>query len=169
MLIAHLWHNKLNPGNPVALPFIVDNLTPSTVAPYLKQNLLEVGGDYYVDEEFTLDSIPAELDGGVWIMTANADKTDASASYVVFDVDRSVTVYIAYDAGASTIPDWLKSGSGFTITELTLTVDGDAATSTFNLYSKVYPTGSITGLGGNLAAGASGADSNYLVIVKSIL
>ena len=76
VLIAHLWHNKLNPGNLVAMPFILDKLTPSTVAPYLKQNLLEVGDLYYVDEAFTLGSIPVELDGGVWVMTANADKAD---------------------------------------------------------------------------------------------
>jgi hypothetical protein len=42
----------------------------------------------------------------------------------------------------------------------------DVLTSTFNLYSKVYPASSINDLGGNLSTGASGADSNYLVIVK---
>ena len=166
VLIASLWHNKLNPGNLVAMPFFLDNLVPSTVSPYIMQNLLEVGDHYYVDETFTLSSIPAELDGGVWIMTANADKTDASGSYVTFDVDRPVTVYIAYDSGASSIPNWLKTGNGFTKTGLTLKVDGDVLTSTFNLYRKVYPAGSINDLGGNLATGASGANSNYLAIVK---
>ena len=166
LLISHLWHNKLNSGNPVATPFTLDNLSPSTVAPYLKQNLLEIGDSYYVDEGFALGSIPVELDGGVWIMTANANKANASASYVSFAVDRSVTVYIAYDAGASSIPDWLDVANGFTATGLTLTVDGDASTSVFNLYSKVYPASTITDLGGNLATGASGADSNYMVIVQ---
>jgi lysophospholipase L1-like esterase len=163
--LAYLWHNALNPGSSVELPFILGNLTPSTAAPYLKQNLLEVGDWYYSDTHFTLASIPAELDGGVWIMTANADKSNTSASYLSFEVDRPVTVYIAYDAGATAIPDWLKPANGFSSTGTQLTVSGDASTSQLDLYSKNYPAGSVTDLGGNLAAGANGANSNYLVIV----
>ena len=163
---AHLWYNAINPSDPVALPYILDKLEPSTRSPYLQQNLLEVGDQYYVDESFTLSQIPSLLDGGVWIMTANADRLRTSSSYLSFDTDRPVTVYVAYDAGAGAIPSWLRSGNGFTDTGAQVKVNGDPRTSTLRVYRKNYPAGTVSDLAGNLAAGASGANSNYLVIVK---
>jgi lysophospholipase L1-like esterase len=160
LLMAYLWHNSLNPGSPAALPFVLDSLTPSTSSPYLKQNLLETGDTYYVDRAYTLTAIPSALTEGRWIMTANNDANNTSSSYVTFSVDRPVTVYIAYDAGASTRPNWMSS---FSSTGLTLGTT-DPFSSTLNLYSRSYGAGQIT-LGGNMAAGASGSDSNYLAIV----
>jgi hypothetical protein len=93
-------------------------------------------------------------------MTANNDANNTSSSYVTFSVDRPVTVYIAYDAGASTRPNWMSS---FSSTGLTLGTT-DPFSSTLNLYSRSYGAGQIT-LGGNMAAGASGSDSNYLAII----
>ncbi len=160
VVIAHLWHNTLNPGAPVALPFILEDLGRSTVAPYLKQNLLEVGDAYYVDRSFVLTAIPSLLNGGIWLQTANNDAGSTAANYVSFEVDRPVTVYIAYDAGATARPNWM---SAYTDTGQTLGTD-DPLSPSLQLYSLAYNAGTIT-LGGNSATGASGADSHYVAIV----
>lgn len=162
-VMASLWHNTLNPGSPVALPFVLDNLVPSTTTPYVKQNLIETGDNYYVDENYTINAIPAVLDNGVWIMTNNAATGNTSSSYITFSTDRDVTVYIAYDADATALPNWMSS---YTNTGLTVGTT-NSFSPTLDLYSHFYNAGPIT-LGGNLATGASGANSNYIVIVVPI-
>ncbi|MGE3480676.1 MAG: putative Ig domain-containing protein [Gammaproteobacteria bacterium] len=159
-VVAHLWHNALNPGSPVAVPFVLDDLSRSTVSPYLKQNLLENGDAYYVDRAFTLTSIPPQLNPGVWIMGADNDVGNTSTNYLSFSTDRATTVYVAYDGGAATLPDWMSS---FTPTGMTVGTT-DPLSNTLNVYSRDYAAGTIT-LGGNQASGASGANSNYIVIV----
>ena len=160
--IAHLWHNSLNPGNPTELPFVLNNLSPSTSPPYLKQNLLEAGDKYYVDENMTLSSapLPAILDNARWVMTANADRSNSSANYVSFALDRSATVYVAYDSGATTLPGWMDS---FTNTGVLLETS-DPLSPSLTLYSRNYNAGTVV-LGGNLAPPANGANSNYIAIV----
>ena len=160
VMLASLWYNALNPSAQLALPFVLDNLNPSTTAPYLKQNLLQTGNTYYVDATYTLNSIPPVLANGRWIMTANADWNNTSSSLITFVVDRPVTVYIAYDAGATATPNWM---GGYINTGMTVG-STDPSSPVLNLYSSTYSAGTIT-LGGNLAAGASGANSNYVVIV----
>ncbi len=159
-VIAHLWHNSLNPGSPVALPFVLNNLSRSTGSPYIKQNLLEVGDLYYRDKASTLASIPPVLNNGRWIMSVNAEAGNTSSNYISFDADRSVTVYIAYDAGATSLPSWMSS---FSPTGLTVETT-DLLSPILKLYSRSYGAGTIT-LGGNMATGASGALSNYIAIV----
>jgi lysophospholipase L1-like esterase len=159
-VMAHLWHNAINPGDPVALPFILNNLAPSTTSPYLKQNLIEIGDVYYVDRSYTLNGIPAELADGVWVITANDDSGSTSASYITFNLDRAATVYIAYDAGASATPNWM---SAYTDTGLILGT-ADPFSPALKLYSHSYAAGPVT-LGGNMATGASGANSTYIAIV----
>ncbi len=159
-VMAYLWHNALNPGSTVALPFVLGNLTPSTTAPYLKQNLLEAGDVYYVDQGHTLISIPPSLVDGIWIMTANNDVNNSSASYITFDIDRSSSVYIAYDAGASALPGWMSS---YINTGLSVSTT-DSLSPSLNLYRRNYNPGTVT-LGGNMFAGANGSNSNYLAII----
>ncbi|KAF0191115.1 MAG: Uncharacterized protein FD165_2190, partial [Gammaproteobacteria bacterium] len=158
--IAALWYNTLNPATPAALPFVLDSLVPSTTTPYVKQNLLETGDTYYVDAAYILTAIPAALNNGRWIMAANGDTGNTSASYINFSTDRPVTVYIAYDGGAAALPGWMST---FTSTGLTLSTT-DPFSPTLNLYSQSFSAGPVT-LGGNSAAGSSGADSHYVVIV----
>jgi len=160
-VMAYLWHNAINPGNPVALPFVLNNLAPSTTSPYLKQNLIEVGDVYYVDRTYTLNSIPTELAESVWMMTANNDVGNSSATYITFDLDRAATVYIAYDAGAAATPNWMSS---YTDTGLILGTT-DPFSPSLRLFSRSFSAGSVS-LGGNSATGASGSNSNYLIIVK---
>jgi lysophospholipase L1-like esterase len=153
-VMATLWKNVLT-GQSIS-PFFVDWLSPG----HYKQNLLEAGNVYHVDSNSVLTGIPEELKDGVWIMTANADKTNASQAFLSFTVDRPVDVYVAYDASATQIPEWLNA---FTETSLYIYTNG---ISTFKVYERPYPVpGQIT-LGGNLVAPASGDLAHYLVIVK---
>lgn len=161
-VMAYLWHNAVNPGSPVSLPFVLGNLAPSTTSPYLKQNLLEIGDVYYVDRSYALTGIPTEIANGIWVMTANNDASNSSSSYITFDLDRPATVLIAYDAGAASLPNWM---SAYANTGLTLGTN-DPLSPTLNLYSRSYGAGSVV-LGGNMANGASGANSNYIAIVVS--
>jgi len=157
VVMAYLWHNALNPGTP--LPLILENLTNSSLTPLsYKQNLLEIGDEYYVDESFTLTSIPTVLAGSIWIMTANADWNDNSDDFLSFSVDRDVTVYVAYDAGAATLPIWLSELFNYTGLQVNTT------NGSYDLYSRDYVSGTIL-LGGNHAGGGDGG-SNYLIIVK---
>jgi len=162
-MMAALWHNSLNPVNPVPLPFVLDNLTvTTTTAP--QQNLIEDGDQYYRDEPFTLSNIPAVLNGGRWIMPANADRLDTSTNYLSFGADRAVNVYIAYDAAATQLPDWM---SGFTDTGNSVSTT-DPAVPILRLYVQNFPSGGNITLGGNLQGAAAGAQSNYIAIVRAM-
>ncbi len=168
-VISRLWHDILTeatlPTDPCVPPiFILENLKGSTVAPYNKQNLIEVGDEYYVDESFTITSIPGglNLNNGIWIMTANSDSSNSSNNYLEFDVDRNVTVYVAYDDRATSIPNWLNNNFSLVAgSQINVSQGGG---NSLDLYSNSYSAGTIT-LGGNQATGASGALVNYIVIV----
>lgn len=154
-VMASLWHNVLvGAADPFQFTFIVlDNLTPLKY----KQNLLEVGDEYYIDESFTLTDIPAVLDEGIWVMTANADRFNTSAAFLSFEVNRRVTVYVAYDSVASP-PTWLTND--FTNTGLQIgTTNGS-----LNLYSREYDGASPITLDGNRAGNGTGS-RNYIVVV----
>ncbi len=158
-IIAQLWLNSLtNTNHP--LPFVLNNIVPSTVSPYFKQNILEVGDKYYTDQEYTLTAIPNELSDGRWLVTTNGGKFNTSTNYISFSVDRPVTIYIAYDSGATTLPDWM---AGFAETGLSVSTT-DPLSPTLSLYSQNFSSGAIS-LGGNLQGAASGANSNYVAIV----
>ncbi len=93
-------------------------------------------------------------------MTANADKTSRSSNYLSFDVDRSVRVYVAYDSGATALPNWLSGSFTPTGNQLSST---DPAVPAFDLYWADFASGTVI-LGGNMADGAN-ALANYILIV----
>lgn len=74
-----------------------------------------------------------------------------------FDVSSAVRVYILYDDRATSIPGWLTS---YTLQAFSVTANFQ----TFNVYAKTFPAGTIT-LGGNAAPTATGAATNYSVVV----
>jgi lysophospholipase L1-like esterase len=160
---SYLWHNAINPAQPEELPFILENLTPSAAPPYLKQNLLQVGNTYYVDDGYKLTDIPLLLQDGIWIQTANANVEDSSDTYIEFEVDRAVRVYVAYDTNAVSRPSWMN---GFQDTGMRVGTDNPQAPQ-HAVFSRDYPGGAIQ-LGGNKAVGAAGASANYIAIVKPL-
>jgi hypothetical protein len=99
-------------------------------------------------------------------LTANDDKSITTDSHLTFDVATDVTLWIAYDRRASSLPNWLDSG--FTLWDgadlIVKTTDNNMGY--FRLYYADFAQGTIA-LGGNLAVGAAGAQSNYIVYAES--
>ena len=156
-IIADLWYNRLlgdSTGTSI-VPFVADFLSKSNY----KQNLLEPGDEYLVDSTAEVTAVPPALESAVWIMTAQADAGNGSASFLSFDLDRTSTVYVAYDADAVSLPSWLNPAtSAFTDTGQLLTT----SQTTYRIYSASFGSGTVS-LGGNSAAGAAGAADMYLV------
>jgi hypothetical protein len=123
-----------------------------------------IGEKCYADAEYTLERIPAELSGLPAIRTAQADKAQAAAVYVKFDLPRAAKVYIAYEAEAKALPLWLRE---FSPAKLGVIVDQYGTERPLNVYAKNFPAGRVT-LGGNAATGSLGnVFLNYLVIVQA--
>jgi len=157
-VMGQLWHNSLTGGTQE--PFYLQSFSAPSI--YYKQNLRQVGREYYIDQLDILQNIPPQLQDSIFVMTANADKANSSANYLSFFVDRPSTVYIGYDSRASARPDWIAST--FTSSGLTIGVSDPAYN--LKLYSRSYGANSTVTLGGNMAAGAAGALTNYIVIVR---
>ena len=163
-MMAHLWRDVLT-GTPVipdsACPapiYIVDDLVPTTY----KQNYLQVGNEYYIDETYTLTAIPTELEDGVWISTANGNSGSSASPLVSFDAGASpVTVYVAYDpTGPLPVSSThALSALGSLPSGQTLqTSGGGVGTFAIARAQNVSGTFSVNGLN-------AGGRDNYLVIV----
>lgn len=146
------------------LALTVDNLVVSTGKAYrVATDGLAAGRARYIDRSYIFrDPIPAEVQGLTYIRTANGDKNAAlgAASFLSFDVNESVVVYVAHDDRVPR-PDWLVAG--FSDTGLDVR-DSDGASTTFSLFSAAFPAGTIT-LGSNAAAAQVSA-SMYSVIIE---
>ncbi|MBN1997758.1 VCBS repeat-containing protein [candidate division KSB1 bacterium] len=126
-------------------------------------SLLYAGDRYYVDRDFTVISIPQPLQGAVWIKTPNEDKADNSSAYLSFQLEAPANVHVAYDFRGSFVPQWLSRT--FDKTEYQIFVSDKAEKLT--VWSRYCSPGFYT-LGGNMAPGAAGAKSNYVVLVDFV-
>jgi hypothetical protein len=137
---------------------LVSNVSATSGRTYtLDTSGIAVGKNVYTDRTYTYSSVPASVAGAQYIKTANDDKTSTATNLLSFDLGQAADVYVAYDIRATSLPDWL---AGWTDTGENL-VYGD----TLRLYKKHFSAGTVW-LGGNLAAGASGALTNYTVLIK---
>ncbi len=174
--VAYLWRNNIT--GQTGLPFILPPLIKSETAPFIKQNLLKKGNACYIkgsagissffgkpEESIVLENIPPSMKDGVWIMTATGDADRTQSYYTGFTADRNVTVYVAYESGA-TPPDWLSANYTKTPEILSLRDTAKNTIVNFDVYRKDFNLGDNVLLEGNLAVGASGATYNYLVSVK---
>ena len=92
---------------------------------------------------YTFSTVPTLVKDATYIKTANDDKNASEASFMTFDVNQDVTVYVAYDDRISTKPSWMSSFSD--------TGDNLVTTDTpFSIFAKDHAVGTIT-LGGNEA------------------
>ncbi|HEU4563793.1 MAG TPA: hypothetical protein VFS05_04050, partial [Gemmatimonadaceae bacterium] len=149
-----------------AMP-VVSNLKVTSGKTYkVVPNGLNNGATLYIDRTYTAQSVPSELQGAEYIETANADKiaSSGSTSFIGFDVDRPVTVYVAHDDQVE-LPAWLKSG-------WTNTGKGIISTDNskhFTLYSKGFAAGHVS-VGSNVDGSYTGGGhigSMYSVAVVS--
>jgi len=112
----------------------------------------------YIDRTYVFTTIPAPLTSTTYIQTANNDKNSTGSTFVSFDVNQPVTVYVAHDDRISTKPAWLNS---FTPTGGTL-ITSDTE---FDLYSQTFPAGTIN-LGGNRESGKGGSMYSVAVVTE---
>ena len=102
---------------------------------------LNAGSPVYNDRDYQFTDIPAKFTGIDYLLTSNGDRSIVSSSYISFQADRQVIVYVAYDHLNASVPSWM---SDWTNTGLSLITN----TTTLDVYSKTFPAGLIT-LGGN--------------------
>ena len=114
------------------------------------------GAVIYVDQPFTFAKVPPLLAGQTYIQTAFADRSNSSDPWLMFEVDRPVTVYVGHD-DAVPDPTWLK---GFEDSGEDL-LAGPVA---YSLHRRDFPQGRIV-LGSNLSPPQSAARSMYTVVV----
>ena len=119
------------------------------------------GTQYYTDRDYTITQAPAILLSQQFIKTANDDKTSTSSDLISFSINQTAEVYVAYDARAISLPDWMEDF--VPVGQQIITTDNGA---NLDLFRKTYSAGTVS-LGGNLASGANGARSNYIVIVAA--
>jgi hypothetical protein len=112
---------------------------------------LRQGATVYTDRSYYAIIIPQHLVGATYIKTANDDKNYSGNSFLSFNVNQDVIVYIAYDNRAVAKPAWL---SAFYNTG----EDLETTDTSFTIFKKDFNAGTIM-LGGN------SADSMYIPIV----
>jgi len=139
---------------------VICEVTVTNLNRYATTNY-STGSLIYSDRDYTITSMPSALEGVLGIRTANDDKNETSETWITFDVDIETDVYIAYDVRATALPNWM---SGYVDTGEVIGVS-DWMQGTAVLYAKTVPAGSHVVLGGNMAAGAAGAASNYFVLL----
>lgn len=131
---------------------------------------LNTGDEYYFDRDYTITAMPSSLEGAPGIKSNNShDRWVEDTEWLTFDLNVPADVYIAYDhrgdpAYGGQLPQWLSND--FTDTGMTISVtDGDA--NPFKLYVNSYGIGPVI-LGGNYMPPATGAGSNYFVLLDPI-
>lgn len=136
----------------------VNNLAVASGSPYqVIYNGLTGGNSVYLDRAYTLTTVPNSVDGYTYIKSANEDKENTSTNFLSFAINMDAKVYVAYDNRVTALPNWLSTWAN--TNEILGTTDVG-----LKLYAKDFVAGPVT-LGGNLAAGASGAGSNYIVVI----
>jgi len=123
---------------------------------------LNVGDEYYIDRNYTLSNIPMEMNGYLWIKTANDDRDKKDENFLNFQLIEKAKIYIAYDSRALNYPNWLvndfyRIGKSIGVSEYAENLD---------LWEKECDPG-VVSLGANLAEGAQGVESMYVVIIET--
>ncbi|MFC1504057.1 PKD domain-containing protein [Spirochaetota bacterium] len=120
---------------------------------------LRAGKSCYYDIGWYRIKETGAYEGISFIRTDSADYNRDNLNCMDLEVYDDMIMYIAYDAKAVSLPDWLSTwiGTGDSITANNTMV--------FNIYAKPYKPGLIT-LGGNAAAGSSCVSNMYFVLGK---
>jgi len=129
--------------------------TATTAAPGVRQ---------FFDRSYTITSLSTGLMGGTLIQTGNADWSSTANPFLTLTLSSSAKVFLCYDGRGTVLPAWLSDGTWSLSSETFASTNTDE--SPVKVYSKSFSVGDVL-LGGNLQAPASGARSNYSVIVKA--
>ncbi len=139
---------------------VADGLVTDLMPAQYDTARLQVGDEYYVDRTFTITGLAPGIENGLWIRTANNDKTATAGAFLTFTLLDSAVVAVAYDRRGTTLPDWLQ---GWEEAPAGIEVS-DGSSSPLRVFYKMHGPGPVA-LGGNLAGGAAGAQSMYVVLL----
>jgi hypothetical chaperone protein len=119
----------------------------------------------YLDFPYTLSRLPVMLSSLPAIRTAQSDKAVEAREFLHFTLLHAAKVYVAYDADATQVPDWLST---FEKEKMMIEVDQIGSPRNFNVFSKNFEAGSVV-LGGNRSDNSAGnVFMNYLVIARRL-
>ena len=148
----------------------VENIEATNGRPYMVgPDGIDIGTKYYSDRDYVVNTLPEELIGAMFIMTANDDKNCAGEDFLKFTVDRNVKIWLARDSRGDEgkggrVPEWLSEDKGW-IRHEDMKIDcTDGNMGFFILYSKDFEKGEIV-LGGNTDPPSAGQGSQYLVLL----
>ena len=120
---------------------------------------IKAGDTYYIDRDYTINSVPDSLQGLLWIQTANDDKIGDSPDFLKFNLNWGSRVYVAYDENISSLPDWLTENAGWQMIDEQIV---DSRGARFDIFYKQYSAGEVA-LGGNCG---SVDDNMYIVMIQ---
>lgn len=145
--------------NPISMEYtLLTDFCISEIRPARYDTMrVKVGDRYYIDRDYVVTYIPNELNGLLWVRTANDDKELTEPNFLTFIISKNTVIYIAYDNSALKIPlwltDWQKTNKQIETTD-----------AIFQIYSKEFAAGKVT-LGGNEGNSKS---SMYLVLIDKL-
>ena len=149
-------------------PVEITDLKVADKSPYEIGKGLKKGSKYYIDRDYTVLEMPADMVGIQWIMTGNSQKKSTGKAFVTFTVDRPSIIWIGYDSRGNEAkkgvpPAWLTKDYKMIAGTIKVT---DGNMDTFNLWKRSVSAGKVE-IPGNAEAPAAGFGSNYLVLVEA--
>jgi hypothetical protein len=121
----------------------------------------------FTDRDFTISRVAARLDGLPAVRLPNLDHEVDDADYLRLTLAQPARVMVAYEVGATQLPDWMAD---FSMLPLWLEIEDSFAriSRRMQVYCHEYPAGEVV-LGGCRAAGYEGEGIvNYFVIVEPL-
>jgi len=100
----------LETPSPTPAPeLLISNLAVASGRDYqVEYDALQVGSLQYTDRDYTFTLLPQGYDGLTYIRTACDDKGSQGTRFLVFEVNRDVRIYVAFDSRIER-PTWLAT------------------------------------------------------------
>jgi DNA-binding beta-propeller fold protein YncE len=134
------------------------SVTPKSTSVYKISRTITRNMIFRSDRNYILEEVIEPFTDAEIILSANDDKAITDENFLTLGISEKGIVYVGYDPRAASIPNWLKTWTKTNFVLKTSEVD-------FIIYQKEVSQGTLV-LGGNLAAGAVGSASNYVIIGK---
>ena len=126
-------------------PVKITDLKVADKSPYEIGEGLKKGSKYYIDRDYTVLEMPADMVGIQWIMTGNSQKKSTGKAFVTFTVDRPSIIWIGYDSRGNEAkkgvpPAWLTKDYKMIAGTIKVT---DGNMDTFNLWKRSVSAGKV--------------------------
>jgi len=127
----------------------------------LQGGKLVYGDRTYTFVDTSAEPCPSDLRNQIYVRTLQADRNSTGTSFLGFNVNMEVRVYVALCDQITAPPSWLQTQGWQKTGAKLFTTD---PTPGRDLYLKQFPAGRVT-LGGNWQAGMPPGRSMYTVVV----